>query len=140
MSEIKLKIFLTNWINIVGIFLTLYLFVIVSELVKMNGDIQNSLTIGFIGGLLGLIFYGSIFWISFILAMFLLDMFLMNASSRSLHFKLALEWVVVSSPFLYWFIEYTEWIFLIAIIAFAFTQFFRGKKIITILESSPHNN
>jgi hypothetical protein len=136
--ELKLKLFLTNWINILGIFIAVYLACIVSELVKITSvsDIPGSLTTGFLGGLFGVVLYGAIFWIGFILTMFLLDFILMNKAIKFLKLKLLFEWVIVSSPFVYWCVEYTEWIFLVAVVAFAITQLFRANKVIAIIQRS----
>lgn len=122
--KVKFKIFLTNWINLLGIFLAVYLSSAVSELF-----ISGSLVIGFIGGLFAIIFYGSVFWAGFIIAMFLLDFILLDKNKEWLKLKLFIEWTIVSSPFIYWFIQYTQWIFLVAVVAFFITQIIREKRI-----------
>lgn len=122
--NVKFKIFLTNWINLLGIFLAVYLSAAISELF-----ISGSPVVGFIGGLFAIIFYGSVFWEGFIIAMFLLDFILLDKNKERLRLKLFVEWVIVSSPFVYWFIQYTQWIFLVAVITFFITQIIRGQRI-----------
>lgn len=132
--NIKLKIFLTNWINILVIFIAVYATIIISELLKIQSthDIPDALSTGFLGGLFAIIFYGAVFWIGFVIAMFLLDFVFMNESLQKLDLKLLIEWVVVSSPFIYWFAKYTQWVFLVAVIAFFISQSIRRKKILKI--------
>ena len=113
MMIIKLKIFLTNWINLSGIFLAVYLSTSISGLIA-----SGSARIAFLGGLFGIIFSGSLFWAGFIISMLLLDFILMNRNINQLNLKLFIEWAVVSGPFIYWFVQSTQWIFLVAIVGF----------------------
>ncbi len=126
--NLKFKIFLTNWINLLGIFIAVYLSSAISELF-ISGDA----IVGFVGGLFGIIFYGFLFWMGFISAMFLLDFILMNKNKEKLRLKLLIEWGVVSAPFIYWFIQYTQWVFLVAVITFLCTQIIRGQKILAMI-------
>lgn len=132
--NIKLKIFLTNWINILVIFIAVYATVIISELLQIQStqDIPDALSTGFLGGLFAIIFYGAVFWIGFVIAMFLLDFVFMNENLQRLDLKLLIEWVFVSSPFIYWFAKYSQWVFLVAVIAFFISQSIRRKKILKI--------
>jgi len=127
----KLHIFWTNWVNVVGIFMVVYLSAIISELLKIESgtDIMGALGVGVLGGLFSLLVYGSIFWVGFLLAMFLLDMLLIGEDRKHLRLMLLIEWIVVSSPFLYWFFIYTQWIFAVAILAFLITQLIREREI-----------
>jgi hypothetical protein len=133
MIRLKLKLFSTNWINILGIFIAVYLSILVIELINPTNDLNNYFATAVIGGLFAIIFYGSMFWAGFILIMFILDVLLLNRDQSLLLPKLLLEWIIVSSPFIFWFIQYTEWIFLIAVCAFFITQYLRRKEIIRIL-------
>jgi hypothetical protein len=133
--NVKFKIFLTNWINMVGIFIAVYLSTVISELLKIQSanDISSALGVGFLGGLFAIVFYGSIFWAGFAIAMFVMDFILMNKNKEQLRLKLLIEWILISSPFIYWFIQYTEWIFLVAVISFFITQAFRVKRILKVI-------
>lgn len=134
--KLKLKISLTNWVSIVGIFLATYLASAISELIEIKSfnDLSNSLITGFLGGLFAIIFYGAIFWIGFFALMLLLDFVLMNENKKWLRLKLLIEWTIISSPFAYWFIQYKQWIFLVAIVAFFAGQTFREKLILKIIQ------
>lgn len=133
--NLKLKIFFTNWINLLGIFLAAYVFSIINALIEIRttADVGNALRVGFLGGLLGIILYGVMFWLGFIVCLFLLDIVLMNGNKKTLRVKLLIEWLLLSVPFIYWFIRYMQWIFLVAVIAFFITQFLRSKKIENLL-------
>jgi hypothetical protein len=133
--KIRFKIFLTNWINFAGIFMAVYLSTAVSELLTIQSasDLPNALITGFLFGLFAIILYGSIFWAGFFISMFVLDYILLNKNEQWLGLKLFIEWSIISTPFIYWYIKYTEVIFLIAVIAFFVTQIIRGKRIIKLL-------
>ena len=125
--KIKFKIFLTNWINVVGIFLAVYIGSIVSELSKVQG-IKDIAWLLFMA-LLGIVLYGSIFFIAFILAMFLLDFILMNKNKEHLELKLLIEWVIVSTPAIW----LGNSVFYLAAIVFLFSQLLRGLKILKVI-------
>jgi len=135
----KFEIFRTNWINIAGIFIALYSIAILSSLFRLIPDklttdeFLNSLVMGFIGGLYGIIGYGFMFWIGFILVLFLLDMILMNEKPEYLRMKLLAEWVIISLPFVYWGVKYSKKVFVVSVIFFFITQFLREKKIRNVL-------
>jgi len=70
---LKLRFFLTNWINLLWISGIVYLSIIIavlSEISSLN-DLGDLLIKGFIGGLF---LYGTFFCVGFIVIMFLLDM------------------------------------------------------------------
>ena len=115
--------------------MSVYLFVILGELVKVNtfSDLGQALRTGFLGGLFGIIMYGAIFWVGFAAAMFVLDIALLDKENKDLEVKLFFEWILISSPFIYWLIKYSEWIFLVAILSFLITQYLRSKRIRSII-------
>lgn len=130
----KLRIFWTNWINVAGIFMIVYLFVIIDELARSKSLEDATITLykSISSGLIGMILYGSIFFAGFLLIMLVLDMLLISEDHKNLRLKLFLEWVVVSSPFLYWFYIYSQWIFVVAVFAFLITQLIREKIILRL--------
>jgi hypothetical protein len=133
--KLRIQIWKTVWINILGIFLSAYLFGIISELAKLNfnnvssSELTNSLAIGFFGGLFAVIGYGFIFWLGFIVVISLLELTLMSNNKERVKAVLLIEWIIISSPFIYWTFQYSQWIFLVAVIAFLITQFIRKKRI-----------
>ena len=124
-----LQIYRTNWITILGIFIAVYIASITISV------LNNQLGIGeaIFGSLFGLLTYGMIFWIGFLIALLVLDILLIGSTDIKLDIKLILEWAILSTPFIYWFVSYTEEVFLVAVIAFLITQFIRRNKITEIL-------
>jgi hypothetical protein len=76
------------------------------------------------------------FWLGFFMLIGILDvvLFSFNKEPRYTNYKLALEWIVISSPFIYWLIKYNQWIFLVAILAFLIGQYLRRPFIFRILQ------
>lgn len=83
----------------------------------------------FIAAGISVCLYGMMFWGLFILSLVILDMLLIVRNQNNLKVKLLLEWLIISSPFIYWTVRYKVWIFLVAIIAFLITQLLREKVI-----------
>ena len=102
----------------------------------MQHDLFTSLKIAFLGSVFGIILYGAMFWIGFLVLMFILDMLLMNKQMKNVNSRLLLQWLIISIPFVYWLVKYSEWIFLVAVLAFLITQYIRKEKILKILSAA----
>ncbi len=126
--ERKFRVILTNWINLVGVFLVVYLCAFLMSYTSTNFSILQSLFSLFI--LVGL--YGLLFWVGFSLELILLDFLLIN--SKHITSKLITEWVLICTPIIYCTIKYNEWILLSGVIAFLITQFLRKKMILKAVE------
>ena len=126
--ERKFRVILTNWINLVGVFLVVYLCAFLMSYTSTNFSILQSLFSLFI--LVGL--YGLLFWVGFSLELILLDFLLIN--SKHITSKLITEWVLICTPIIYCTIKYNEWILLSGVIAFLITQFLRKKMILMAVE------
>lgn len=126
-----MKIVLTNWINVASIFIAVYVAGFISAIVKDKFKFNEAL----FGTTYSILGYGMIFWIGFFILISLLDilLFSFNKQQQYTNYKLIIEWVLISSPFIYWFVKYNQWIFLVAIIAFLIGQFFRKPHIFKIL-------
>lgn len=127
-----LKILKTNWINVLGIFLAVYLFGIASTLTERTTSLSDALYTGVVMGIFGIIFYGMMFWAGFIASIIILDFALIRKHWKNLNLLLLLEWLIISAPFVYWLILYSEWVFLVAILAFLITQYLRKEKILKV--------
>ena len=126
-----MKIIVTNWINILGVFLvTLFYSVILSQ---FNNDLNYNVFQSLVAALIVICLYGMMFWGLFVASLIVLDLLLIVKSQNNVRQKLLIEWALISSPFIYWVIRYGEWIFLIAIITFAITQFLRYRIIVKAL-------
>ncbi|SDX69575.1 hypothetical protein SAMN05444410_1284 [Hydrobacter penzbergensis] len=122
-----MKIIKTNWINIVGVFIAVFLYAIALNLMDENAS-RNMLQSVF-ASLILVFGYGIIFWGLLIVSLIVLDLLLFIRSQNNLKAKLVIEWLIISSPFVYWAIRYKEWIFVAAIVALLITQLLREKKI-----------
>ncbi|MDI9312803.1 MAG: hypothetical protein QM535_21515 [Limnohabitans sp.] len=124
MKEV-IKIVLTNWINVVSIFIAIYVAGFISAIIKDKFTFSEAL----FGTTYSVVGYGSVFWIGFFVVIALLDvlLFSFNREPRYTNYKLALEWIIISSPFVYWLIKYNQWIFLVAILAFLIGQYLRRR-------------
>jgi len=131
--QVVLKIVLTNWINFLVIFLALFVAGFISAVVKDKFNFNEAL----FGTTYSMLGYGMIFWIGFFILISLLDilLFSFNRQQQYTTYKLAFEWLLISSPFIYWFFKYNQWIFLVAIVAFLIGQFLRKPYIFKILLS-----
>lgn len=135
--HMKFKIILTNWINIIGVFVAVYIYGVIDTLlyfVTETNSTIDGLRLAFLGSLLAIVIYGMIFWIGFIASLIITDAVLNNTNQNKLYFKLMIQWGLISLPFVYWLFRYEEWIFLVAVVAFFITQNFRRIKIVKILK------
>lgn len=129
----KLKLFKTNWINVLGIFLAVYLFLIAVALANQENSFFSSLLAALIGSLVSILGYGLVFWVGFLAVLFILDILLLDTDAKNVTSRLLLEWAIISVPFAYWLVKYSEWVFLVAIVAFLISQFVRRRMIVDVL-------
>jgi hypothetical protein len=128
--KLKFKIYFTNWINVLGIIIGTYVFLVITELFKTG---ISALPQMLIMAMVAIVLYGGIFFTGFLISMLILDLILMNDNTKHLRLKLIVEWGLISVPFVYWLLEYSEWIFLVAVIFFFIMQFIREKRILKML-------
>lgn len=119
------KILGSNWINFFGIFCVVYIYSVIYAMQESTFNIFQAMLSALI--LVGL--YGIIFWAGFLILIIVLDILLVVRAKEKLKLMLFLEWIIISTPFIYWIIKYNKWIFLIAIITFFITQMLREQKI-----------
>ncbi len=102
------NIYKTNWITVIGIFLSVYVMSVITSVISDQLGVGEAL----FGGLIGVLAYGFMFWVGFLILLFVLDVLLIGkGKSSNLNQKLILEWCLLSAPFIYWFVKYTEWVF-----------------------------
>lgn len=125
-----MRILKTNWINIVGVFTVLFLYTTVYGLIEPN--VSRNIFQAMIASLIGICLYGIMFWTGFIIMLIILDSVIIIPNPKNLKIKLLIEWIIISSPFIYWAIKYPEQrtLYIIAIITFLVTQLLREKLII----------
>lgn len=126
-----LKIALTNWVNILTVYIFMFGWLLISELVPGIATLKDALynTFG------SLMVYYLPFWLGFSMLIALLDFlfFSIDKKPQYTNYKLIFEWLLISLPFVYWLIEYNQWIFLVAILAFSIGQYLRRPYIFKIL-------
>lgn len=122
-----MKTLQTNWINILGVFVVLFLYTFLNSWINYPATIIQAL----LGAFLLVCLYGIMFWVGFIIMLIILDSALIIPNPKNLKIKLLIEWFVISSPFVYWAIKYPEQrtLYVIAIITFLITQLLRDKLI-----------
>lgn len=129
-----IKIIITNWINVLAITFALL------ATGTISSSIQDEIT--FVEALLGtayaLFLYGMMYWVTFLAAIVILDIILFSIANRPryTYHKLAIEWLLISSPLIYGSIMHGQWIFLLAAIAFAAGQYARRRPILKILHKA----
>lgn len=121
-----MKILITNWITILGVFLIAFTSVFCSAFFFHSATFIQAV----FGAFLSVCLYGMMFWGLFVVSLVVLDILLIVWDQKHLRQKLLIEWLLVSSPFIYWTIKYQEWIFLVSVLAFLVTQLLREKLIV----------
>lgn len=131
MKEV-IKIVLSNWVNVLVIFVAVYIVGFISAMIKDKFTFSEAL----FGTTYSVVGYGMIFWIGFFIVVALLDvlLFSFNKQSQYTNYKLAFEWLLISLPFIYWLIKYNQWVFLVAVLAFLIGQYLRRPYIFKILQ------
>lgn len=122
-----MKVIKTNWINITGVFIAVFAYAIILNINDVN--VSRNLFQAILPALILVCLYGFLFWILFSILLIVFDLILIVRNQTNLIAKLIVEWLAISSPFIYWAILYREWIFVSAIITFFITQFIRQKQI-----------
>lgn len=119
------KILFSNWINIVGILVVLFCYTFLNSLINFQATFIQAL----FGAFLLICFYGIIFWLGFLILIFILDLILIIPTQKSLKIGLLMEWLIISTLFIYWAVIYKEQrvLYIIAIIAFLISQMIREK-------------
>ena len=126
------QVFFTNWINLAVIFKSAFLFAFFNSIISVKFTVDEAL----FGAIYLVLGYGIMCWIGFFIIIALLDvlLFSFNKEPRYTNYKLALEWIIISLPFIYWLIKYNQWIFLVAVFAFFIGQYLRRPYIFKILQ------
>jgi hypothetical protein len=128
-----MKIIKTNWINLIGVFIAVFIYAIVLNLNDTN--VSRNLFQSILPALILVCLYGILFWALFIILLVGLDLIFIVKDQTNLTAKLLIEWLIISSPFIYWAVRYREWMFVVAIIALLITQSIRQKRIRSYLQA-----
>jgi hypothetical protein len=126
------QILLTNWVNLVVILISTFIFCIINSVVSANFTFGEAI----FGSVFFVLGYGIMFWLGFFILIGILDVILFSIvrQPQYLNYKLTLECIVISLPFIYLFIKYNQWVFLVAVLAFLIGQYLRRPYILRILQ------
>ena len=141
MANLKLlaKYLFTNWIHILGFFITTYLSLILFKVVGITETAayswENILSSFVFSIPLLFLMYGLPFIIGFYLIILIMDtviyLFKMNFSKSVLF----IQWFLISLPFIYWAFSYKYWLWCSLSFSFFITQLIRKGKIDRIQSS-----
>ncbi|WPV69691.1 hypothetical protein [Chitinophaga sp. LS1] len=133
-----MKIIKTNWINIIGVFIAVFLYAIALNLIDTN--VSRNLFQSVLPALILVCLYGLVFWVLLILLLvildLLLDLLLIVKKTSNPRVKLLIEWLIIGSPFTYWAVRYGQGIFIAGVISLLITQFIRWKHIKAVLKAN----
>ncbi len=135
MNRLKrtLKIISTNWVHLVGFYVTSYFSLILFKLLGLEGYTTNTWAQTLCPDLIMLLyfvfFYGLMFLIGLLVALIIMDSIAFNVTKNRTKLILFLEWIIIIPPFIMWAFDYDFWLWLTLIISFAVTQWIRIRKI-----------
>lgn len=128
-----LRIISTNWIHLVGFYVTTYFSMILFISLGLETYTTetwsqtlflNLIMIPFLFFTYGLMFIGGFFG-----AIIIMDSIGFNLTKTKTNLILFLEWIIIIPPFVTWAFEYDYWLWLTLIVSFAVTQWIRRRKI-----------
>ncbi len=135
-----LKIISTNWVHLVGFYVTTYFSLILFNFLGLEGYTTEMSTKTLFLNLIMILYlifgYGLMFLIGFYGAIIIMDSIGFNLTKTKTDLILLLEWIMIIPPFVTWALEYDYWLWLTLIISFAVTQWIRRRKIEKIIKKS----
>jgi hypothetical protein len=123
-----MKIILSNWINLLGVFGSVFVFTII--LTTMDANLSYNIFQAILATLFSILGYGMMFWAFLIVSLLVTDLILVIPNKGNLKMLLIIQWLVISCPFIYGIIKYQEWVFAAGVISFLITQLLREKYIL----------
>jgi hypothetical protein len=143
MDRIKMtfQIILTNWVHLVGFYLTTYLSLILFKILGIEDftDDNWSVILFFSPLTIPILFftYGLIIIGCFYISIAILDSIAFNLIKEKTGVILFLEWIMIIPLFVMWAFEYEYWLWLTLIFSFLVTQWIRKSKIEKIKNQFP---
>src|ERR1051325_8189571 len=111
-----LGIISTNWIHIIGFYITAYLSGILFKLIGIEESSSEGwdriLLYGILTIPVAFLIYGSLIIISFYGVIVLLDAIAFNLTEKYTKRILIIEWIIIIPPFINWAFEYKYWFWL----------------------------
>lgn len=134
-----LKIFVTNWVHLVGFYITTYLSIVLFKAFRIEGYGNESWlkTLSLTLIMIPFLFftYGTLIILGFYAALLLSDTvaFSVLKSEKRIRAILLIEWLLIIPTFISWAFEYDYWLWITLFISFLVTQYLREKKIKRII-------
>ena len=128
-----LSIIKTNWLHIVGFYISAYTALVIFRLLGIERYSYESWNSTLFLNLLTipLLFftYGLIILASFYLAIILMDLLAFRFIKVKVEYILIIEWLIIIPPFVYWAFKYDYWLWIFLVASFLCTQFVRMRKL-----------
>lgn len=128
-----LKVLKTNWIHLLGFYVSTYCSSIIFHLMGLERYRGYSLTPTLLTSLVSIPFlfftYGLLFILTFYIAILLLDSIAFHFTNFKVITIMVIEWIVIIPPFVYWAFKEEYWLWLVLITSLLFTQLIRIKWI-----------
>ena len=127
-----IKIISTNWIHLLGYYITCYFYGVLAKLIGFDVDYDDwSTTIFFnlIGILLLLFTYGLVIILGFYIIILILDLLLFQFKGLRLIQIVLIEWCIIIPPFIYWAFKEDYWLWLALVASLLGTQLIRRRKL-----------
>ena len=130
--KVLLKIISTNWIHLVGFYITTFLASIIFKATGLSGESATWMDdlSRMPSSILSLFFlYGRVLIGGFYVALITLDIVCFRFTKLSVWKIILLEWIVIIPLFIIWAFEYKYWLWIFLSFSFLITQLLRKTKI-----------
>lgn len=127
-----IKIISTNWIHLLGFYVTSYLYVVFAKLIGFDSaydDWSTTIFYNLLGVLILLFTYGLVIIIGFYVILLLLDLLLFQFKGLRLIQIVLIEWIIIIPPFIYWAFKEDYWLWLALVGSLLGTQLIRRRKL-----------
>jgi hypothetical protein len=135
MTTRLLRIISTNWIHLLGFYITIYLSFIIFKIIGLGDDYEWDILLGFgfvSAGIL-MLGYGLKILGYFVLAIVAMDIGSFSWGNKRPRETLILQWIIISVPFIYWAFYYEYWLWITLSISLLTTQLVRAKGIDSLI-------
>ena len=128
-----LKIIKTNWVHLLGFYISTYFAIIIFQLLGLDRYQSDNLTRTMLLSLISIPFlfftYGLIIITSFYILITLLDIIAFRFTRLKVLTIMFIEWLIIIPPFIYWAFKEEYWLWLVLIASLLITQIVRAKWI-----------
>ena len=125
------KYLLSNWIHILGFYITTYISLIFFKITGITEDYSWAVVLSSFIFSIPLLFliYGLPFIFGFYLIILIMDTIIYLLKIEWSLLVLVIQWLMISIPFIYWAFRYDYWLWCTLSFSFLVTQIIRKRKI-----------